>query len=430
MYILLVGLNHKTAPLTIRERCAISRTRMTEVYQSFRDNTPLESLVILSTCNRTEMIAVSPTREDGMDSLRELFLAQTSGDDGEIRPHLYEMRCYDAVSHMFKVASGLDSMVIGETQILGQLKDAYAMAKEAGAAGRVMHQLMQKTIAAAKKVHTVTAINDHPVSVSYNAVECARNHCGSLKDRQVLVVGAGKTGQLTARYLKDEGVRAIFVSNRSADVARGLAKELGGEAVRFDGVNELMKEVDVVISCTGAARVVIGGEACIAALKARNGKPLCIIDIAVPRDVDPACGAVEGVELWDMDRLQAQIDAGNEQRAAAAQAGNAILELEIEAFERWTQTLHLTPVIAALKALGEEVRTREYNRAMNRLSETELDERQMRVISDMGSAIVNQMLREPVENLQTYVSRGEGDEYARQIKRVFSLKVPMGADVS
>lgn len=428
MYILLVGLNHKTAPLTIRERCAISRTRMTEVYGSFRAHTPLKSLVILSTCNRTEMIAVSPTREEGMDSLRELFLAQTIGDRDDIRPHLYEMRCYDAVSHLFKVASGLDSMVIGETQILGQLKDAYAQAKEAGAVGRVMHQLMQKTIAAAKKVHTVTAINDNPTSVSYIAVECARNLCGGLKGRQVLVVGAGKTGQLTARYLKDEGVRAVFVSNRSADVARTLAEALDGEAVRFDRVNEMLKEVDVVISCTGASHVVIGGDACMKALEAREGRPLCIIDIAVPRDVDPACGKVEGVELWDMDRLQAQIDICNEKRAAAAQAGNEILELEIEAFERWTQTLHLTPVIAALKALGEEVRTREYNRALNRLSETKLDERQMRVISDMGCAIVNQMLREPVENLQTYVSRGEGDEYAQQLGRVFSLKVPVGAD--
>ena len=428
MYILLVGLNHKTAPLAIRERCAVSKSRAEEMYRTFREGTALDSLVILSTCNRTEMIAVSPRREEGMESLRNIFLEHASGNREDILPYLYEKDCYEAVSHLFYVASGLDSMVLGETQILGQLKDSYAQAKEAGAAGRVMHQLMQKTFAAAKKVHTLTAINDNPTSVSYVAVECAKKLCGTLKDKCVLVVGAGKTGQLTARYLKEEGVHAIFVSNRSAEVAGELAKELKGEAVGFDRVNEMMGKVDVVISCTGACHTVIGGEESLRILKERNGRPVCIIDIAVPRDVDPACGEVEGVELWDMDRLQAAIACCNEKRAAAAEDGAAILEEEIEAFEQWTATLHLTPVIAALKAMGEEVRTREYQRAMNRLSEHGLNNQQMRVIAEMGQAIVNQMLRDPVENLQTYAKRGEADDYAMQVQRVFSLNIPAYMD--
>ena len=424
MHILLVGLNYKTAPLMIRERCAVSKSCAREIYSSFRDHAPLHSLVILSTCNRTEMIAVSPHRDEGLESLKEIFLKNASGDRRDILPYLYEKTCYDAVSHLFHVASGLDSMVMGETQILGQIKDSYAQAKEAGAVDRVMHQLMQKTFAAAKKVHTATGINDHPTSVSYVAVECAKKICGSLKDKCVLVVGAGKTGQLTARYLKDEGVHSIFVSNRSAEVANALAEELNGEAIGFDRIPEKIGEADVIISCTGACHMVIRGEETIAALKARNKKPLCIIDIAVPRDVDPLCGTVEGVELWDMDRLQAAIASCNEKRAEAANAGVKILEEEIEAFERWTATMHLTPVIAALKAMGEEVRTREYQRAMNRLSEYGLCKQQMRVIAEMGQAIVNQMLRDPVENLQTYAKLGEADDYAQQIQNVFSLEIP------
>lgn len=430
MFILLVGVNYKTAPLKIRERCAVSRGCADEIYSTFQEHGSLNSLVILSTCNRTEMIAVSPHREAGMESLRELFLGSACGDREEILPYLYEKSCYDAVAHLFHVASGLDSMVLGETQILGQLKDCYAHAREAGAVDRVMHQLMQKAFAAAKKVHTATAINDNPTSVSYVAVECAKKSCGSLKDKCVLVIGAGKTGQLTANYLKEEGVHTIFVSNRSAEAAKALAEELNGEAIGFDIVTEKIKEADVVISCTGACHMVIHGEEAISALKARNKKPLCIIDIAVPRDVDPACGDIEGVELWDMDRLQAQIASCNEKRAEAASAGEKILKEEVEAFEQWTATVHLTPVIAALKAMGEEVRTREYQRAMNRLSEYGMCNQQMRVIAEMGQAIVNQMLRDPVENLQAYARRGEADDYAQQIQKVFSLEVPILSEYS
>ena len=423
MYIILVGLNHKSAPLSIREKVAVSERQKETLYTTFRTYTDLKSLVILSTCNRTEMYAVTRNVEEGMSQLREIFLAQAACERDEIIPHLYEMVCYDAVAHLFRVSCGLDSMVLGETQILGQLKTAYQKATEYGAGEMVMHQLMQRTFSAAKKVHTVTAINDNPTSVSYIAVERAKKHCGGLNGKKVLVIGAGKAGQLTARYLKEEGVQAVFVSNRSASVAKELACELGGEAILFDRMPALLKAVDVVISCTGANHTVIHGKECMDALRARKGAPIVMIDIAVPRDIDPACGDVKGVALWDMDSLESTAADYALERRACAEKAEAILDEEIAAFRQWTDNLHITPVIAALKKRGEEVRAREVQRAINRMADEGFTSRQERVISEMARAIVNQMLRHPVENLKQFHAQGEGETYATHIRNIFSLEV-------
>ena len=423
MYIVLVGLNHKTAPLSVREKISVTGRQKETVYQTFRTDTSLKSLMVLSTCNRTEACAVTTDPETGAGELREIFFSLASCDREEIMPYLYEMNCYAAVSHLFHVASGLDSMVLGETQILGQLKSAYQEAVDCGAVDSVMHQLMQKTFSAAKKVHTLTAINDNPSSVSYIAVERAKKHCGTLQGKQVLVTGAGKAGQLTARYLKGEGVKAVFVSNRSAEVAQTLAKELGGKAVPFEDMPSYLTEVDVVISCTGACHAVIHGDRCLQALKARNGKPVIMIDIAVPRDIDPALGAVPGVALCDMDDIQKTAAAHAQDRQLCAQKAEDILTGEIEAFRAWSDALHITPVIAALKQHGEEVRKRELKRALNRMSQECLTSQQERVISEMARAIVNQMLRQPVENLRMYHANGEGEAYATHVRNIFSLDV-------
>ena len=421
MYIVLVGLNHKSAPLSVREKISVTERQKETLYRTFRAYTSLKSLVVFSTCNRTEACAVTTDPETGARELEDIFLSLASCDREEIRPYLYNMECYAAVSHLFHVASGLDSMVLGETQILGQMKTAYQHASACGAADSVMHQLMQKTFSAAKKVHTLTAINDNPSSVSYIAIERAKKHCGTLQGKKVLVTGAGKAGQLTARYLKGEGVKAVFVSNRSAEVARELAKELDGKAVPFEDLPSYLREVDVVISCTGACHTVIHGEECLAALRAREGKPVIMIDIAVPRDIDPALGEVPGVALCDMDDLQKTVVAYAAERSVCAGKAEQILAEEIEAFRNWSDALRITPVIAALKRHGEEVRKRELKRAINRMSQEGISAQQERVISEMARAIVNQMLRQPVENLRMYHANGEGEAYATHVRNIFSL---------
>lgn len=424
MYILVVGLNHKTAPVAVREKFAFSPSGKETFYASFREEAAMESAAVLSTCNRTELYAVARDKEKGKQELYALLERHTGQKMENIRPFLYEKECEEAVLHLYRVSAGLDSQILGETQILGQLKQAYTEARAHQASGRVMNQLMQKAFAVGKKVRTATAIDQHPVSVSYVAVEQAKKQLGSLANKQVLVVGAGEAGQLIARYLKEEGVQAIFISNRSAETAEKLAQDLNGTAVRFDALTQYLAAVDLVISCTGASHFVIHGEECRNALINRQGKPLLFIDIAVPRDVDPAFSEIPGVSLFDMDTLETEIFSQQAQRKEAAQQGEAIIQEEIDAFRSWSASLHLAPVIAALKKKGEAIRTQEVQRAINRLGESSVGEREKRILSEMAQAIVNQLLRQPVETLKAMAEAGHGEEYAAGAKRLFGLELP------
>jgi len=421
MYILVVGLNHKTAPVAVRETFSFSENQKKALYRSFRETCALENLMILSTCNRTELYAVTRDLPKGEAELYACFLRQGGHRKEDVQPFLYCKACDEAVLHLYRVASGLDSMIVGETQILGQLKGAYAEAKAQGASGRVMNQLMQKAFAVGKKVRSITKIDQHPVSVSYVAVEQARRQSGGLAGKKVLVVGAGEAGQLAARYLKEDGVQAIFVSNRSETVAQRLAQELEGVAVRFDALPQYLAQVDIIISCTGANHWVIHGPACREALVSRGGRPLWIVDIAVPRDVDPVLREIEGVTLWDMDGLQKVILESEKERQAAARMAETLVQEEMQAFRAWSAALHVTPVIAALKAGGQEVLDRELTRALNRLGRENLTEREQRVMTEMGQAIVNQLLRAPVEGLKRLAEEGQGETYAAALRRLWNL---------
>ena len=332
MDIFLVGLNHKTAPLSVREKFSFTEKRREALYRSFREKTGLESVVVLSTCNRTELYGASYNGENAIDDLVCLLTEQARECADEVRPYLYLKSEDEALSHLFSVSSGLDSMLLGETQILGQLKDAYLEAGKAGAVDGITHMMMQSALSCGKKVRSRTRIDQHPISVSYMAVERAKNICGGLEGKKALVVGAGSAGKLAAGYLKEEGVSAVVVSNRSPHIAKMLAENVGGEAVSFDELAGALKEVDVVISCTGASHLVIHGQECEDALRSRNGRPVTMIDIAVPRDIDPALGDIAGVTLFDMDAMQRAVDGSLKAREQAADEGAMIVDEEVDTF--------------------------------------------------------------------------------------------------
>lgn len=420
MYILLTGLSHHTAPVEIRECFAFNPLEIERAYNELKANDTLEGIVILSTCNRTEIYATAREIEPGQQALKKFLMEFSQLPAQELNSYLYQCNCFDAIEHLFRVSSGLDSMVLGETQIIGQVKESYELARKFAASDSVLNHLFQKALYVGKKVRSDTAIDQHPVSISYTAVELARKVLGPLHDKSVLIVGAGEMGELTARYLIDRGVHSVIVSNRSYDKACEMAEILQGRAVRFDVLADELFKADIVISCTAASHYVIRGERCRDILQSRKGKPILMIDIAVPRDIDPSLQDIEGVHIFDIDSLQDVVDESYEQRRAAAEMAEGIIDYELEEFNRWLATLYVVPIIAGLKSFGEDVKQRELQRAFNRLGR--VSDREQTVITEMASAIVNQLLRGPVENLKELALTSQGHKYAELSKNLFNLE--------
>jgi glutamyl-tRNA reductase len=302
MDIVCVGINHHTAPVEVRERFAVSEGKLGEESVRIRELEGIEEGVVLSTCNRTEYYAAAEDCRTAREQLRRFL--QTDAGDQLHAEHLYEIERAEAARHLCRVVSGLDSMVLGETEIFGQVKKAYQTALESGSTSRTLNKLFQKAFGVGKKVRTHTGIQEGQTSVGSVAVDLAEKIFGHLRDSRVMVIGAGEMSRTTAQSLLSRGARSIFVTNRSFDRAEELAKELGGQAVRFDDWEGVLKEVDVVISSTGAPHAVMDRSHVEAVRRKRRYRPLFLIDIAVPRDIDPAVGEIEEVYLYDIDALQ------------------------------------------------------------------------------------------------------------------------------
>ncbi|NLU49677.1 MAG: glutamyl-tRNA reductase [Syntrophomonadaceae bacterium] len=421
MYILLTGLNHRTAPVEIREKLAFNDPVPAEVYADLTRHEELHGVIIISTCNRTEVYATVKDIEQGTAVLED-FMARHSGlEVDDLRQYLYQPNCYEAIGHLFRVAAGLDSMILGETQILGQVKDAYVRAVEVGASDGVLNTLFQKALHAGKRVRTETGLDRHAVSISYAAVELARNIFGSLQGKTVLVIGAGEMSELTARYLVDNGVATVMVSNRSYNRALCLAERINGHAIHFHELHDWLPQADIVISATAASHYVVRFEAVEEILRQRQGRKLFMIDIAVPRDIDPRVGSIEGVYLYDIDDLQNVVDANLLARKKAARQAETILEEELEEFNRWLSTLYVIPVIKALKQRGEIIKQAELTRAFNRLGN--VSPRQEKIITALANSIVNQLLHFPVINLKEMGLTNQGHLYAEVAKNLFALEI-------
>ncbi|MDI6906792.1 MAG: glutamyl-tRNA reductase [Thermoanaerobacterales bacterium] len=421
-----VGLNHRTAPVAVRERLAFPEHRLREVLRTLIAYDGVDSCVIISTCNRTEIYA-AVTEETRVDGVWR-FLAGCCGQSvEEMRRYAYEKFMGEAIEHLFRVAAGLDSMVLGETQILGQVKTAYQIAQEAGTVNGLLNLVFQQALAVGKRVRAETGIDRNPVSISYAAVELARQVLGSLDGRTVLIVGAGEMSELTVKHLLANGVSGVIVSNRSYDRAQLLAAQFGGRAVHFDELYQWMETADIVISATAAAHYVIKPEPMAAVMRRRDARPIFMIDIAVPRDIDPEVGHLPGVSLYDIDSLQSVVDANLAERRRAAAAAEAIIDHELTEFIRSLEVRYVVPTVTALKRRGEDIKQRELHKALNRLGD--LTDHEVKVISTLANSIVNQLLHEPITRLKAYALTNEGAAYADALQKLFDLE-PEGDEVN
>jgi glutamyl-tRNA reductase len=395
MTIALLGVNHKTAPLDLRERIAISREALPDVTRALAAMPGITECMILSTCNRVEVLAAV----DSPDADLKEFLCKHFGlEPGLLAQHVYEHHDQQAVRHLFRVASSLDSMVVGEPQILGQVKDAFASAREAGTVGGQLEYLLQSAFSTAKKVRTETEIGSSSVSIASVAVELARKIFGSLHGRTVFLVGAGKMSELAARHLVQQGAGTILVTNRTLERAERMAAPFNGRVVPFSQIHDVAPEADIVITSTGAPNHLFRKEHGHAFLHKRKNRPMFFIDIAVPRDVDPAMNNIDGLFVYDVDDLQQVAASHLEERSREAAEAEALVAAEVERFHQRQRTVNVAPAIVALQRQAEDLRVSEMRRIQARLGS--LSAEQMAAVEALTRGLVNKFLHPPMQALK------------------------------
>ena len=418
--LLALGASHKTAPLSLRERLALPEGRAAAVLAELVEHPAIHEAVAVSTCNRTELHLVAADPVAAETEALSVLARQAEIRPTELLGHLYSLRGREAVRHLFSVAAGLDSMIVGEAEVQGQVKRAYELALVEGATGPVSNRLFRDALAAGKRVRTETGVGRSRVSVSSVAVELAARMLGDLQSRRVLVIGAGENGELTARALRERGVHTVFVANRRYDRAIGLAQRFGGAAVRFEDMPAELADTDIVVSSTASPHVIVDREDLELTMAERPGRPLVMIDIAVPRDIDPAARDLPGVALFDMDNLQQAVARNRGGREAEASRGEAIVEEEVEAFDSWLASLDVVPTIAALRERGEEVVEqvlREHESRWEAL--TPADRERLRT---MARAVVNRLLHEPTLRLKGAAGAQCSHLHVHALRELFGLE--------
>ena len=416
MQLALVGLSHKTAPVEIRERLAFSNDALRSALTSLVDRRRVNEAMILSTCNRVEVVAESPDDRLIRDFICEFH--QISHDS--VSTHLYSYRNVEAIRHVFRVTASLDSMVIGEPQILGQVKEAFRIAMDAGTVGMHLSALMNRAFAVAKKVRSETGISQSAVSVSYAAVELARKIFGDLSGKTVMIIGASKMGELAAKHLRRAGASSVLVTNRTFERPVELAKVFEGAAVPFEHFTDHMTGADIVITSTGAPHFIIGRNLAEQVIHRRKNKPIFFIDIAVPRDIDPAVNQIDNAFLYDIDDLQQVIDANLKERFKEAMRAEQIVDDEVEAFCLKMQTRDVVPTIVQLRDSLEKVRRDEIER--NRRHLKDLSPEQQAAVDQITKSIVNKILHPPIEQLKQMAHDPQGADLADLIRKIFNVK--------
>jgi len=419
MNIIVVGLSHKTAPVEIREKVAFAPTAMAEPLRQMLALPAISEAVIVSTCNRVELYAVSRYPDAAVLELKQ-FLAgfhQLQLDD--LDDHLYSFEGQDAIRHVMRVSASLDSMVIGEPQILGQIKTAYGYASEHKSSGLILNRFLHKAFSVAKRVRTETEIASSAVSVSFAAVELARKIFDTLENKVVMLIGAGEMCELAAKHFMNNGISKVLVTNRTFARAEKLAEEFDGTAVSFDNFREQLHRVDIVLSSTGAPDYVLSADKMKEVIKARRHKPMFLIDIAVPRDIDPLANRIDGVYLYDVDDLQGVVQANLKGREKEAAKAEKIIEEEIIQFQRWLSTLEVKPTIVALRQQMEEIRQAELQKALSSLGG--LNDKERKAVEAMASAIVNKILHQPTNILKKSQDGSDGDLYIDAVRTLFAL---------
>jgi glutamyl-tRNA reductase len=426
MNIVLVGMNHRTAPVTLRERLAFDQSRIGDALTSLVDHETIEEGLIVSTCNRVELVAsAAGDPQKGIERLCG-FLSNFHGlAPCQLDGHLYRYTDYDAIKHVFRVASSLDSMVVGEAQILGQVKEAYQHAVRAGTVGRMLSQLMDRAIKVARRVRNETAICLNPVSIGSVAVDLVLKVFGDLKGKTVMLLGAGEMAELTARNLLQSGANQLIVVNRTAEKAEAIARKLAADAafaaraVGFDALNDLLHSVDIVICSTGANDYVVRRDQVKRALKSRKRGPIFFTDISVPRNIDPAISDLDNAFVFNIDDLESAAAANLRERQQEAQKAEAIIEAEVEHFIGHMRSLDIGASVVELKRLLSDMATAELKRNRKRLALTPEQEAAIKQV--LIPALVNKLSHPIIVHLRTAARSGERSALLDELRKMFRI---------
>ena len=420
MKLLLTGLNHRTAPVEVRERIAFEEDGLPAALASLRKCPGLLEGMILSTCNRVEIAATLDDEADGNCAV-ETFLAESrSVERAWVAPYLYRHDGSDAIRHLFRVASSLDSMMVGEPQILGQLKSAYAVAKEQGALSGFLDLVMTRAFNVAKRVRSETDIGESAVSISYAAVELARDIFGSLEGKRVLVVGAGKMAESALRHLRRAGVSEILIANRTRDRAEALATEFSGRVIDYRSLLDALPEVDILLTSSGATHYILTRDQMRAVISRRKNRPMFLIDIAVPRNIEPDVNKLDNVFLYDIDDLDKTVQSNIDGRNATAIEAEEIIREEVERMMQRLKTREVAPTIVSLQEQLESVRMGEIARMRARLGP--MTPQQEEAIDAITRGIVNKIAHGPITELRRTASHPEHAHLSDLIRRLFRLE--------
>ena len=422
MSIILIGVNHKTAPVEIRERLAFSDAACMDGLRQLVDGEVVREGLIVSTCNRVEILSATTAEqiESSAGRLTQFLDASANLPAGFLSNHLYRHTDEEAVRHLFRVASSLDSMVVGEPQVLGQVRRAYSVAVEAGTAGRILNRLVHHTFRVAKRVRNETGIAANAVSISYMAVELGKKIFGALKGCKVLLIGAGEMAELSARHLVNAGASRVLIANRTEETARQMAEEFGAETVPFDRLDQGLAEADVVICSTGAPTYVVTGAQARRALGRRRNRPTCFIDISVPRNIDPAVGKVPNCFLFDIDDLESVITSNIREREREAERAELIVQSEVMQFQQTLRLMDIGPTIGAMREKFQEVARAEMARQRKRLGV--LTKEQEAAIEALLVSTVNKISHPMLNQMRRFYETSETDASAPQPDDSFDLE--------
>ena len=416
MGLIAVGVNHKTAPVTIRERVSFAPERLTEALNDLTSSSIVSEAAILSTCNRTELVCCADELESNV--IIDWFERYHKLDADEVRPYIYVHPDQMAVRHVLRVASGLDSLVLGEPQILGQIKDAYSKAREAGTIGKFLSKLFQHTFSVAKQVRTDTAIGSSPVSVAFAAVSLAKQIFSDFEQQTALLIGAGETIELAARHLAASGIGRIIIANRTVEKAHTLAQEFNGYAIALNEIPAHLAEADIVISSTASPLPILGKGATESALKKRKHRPMLMIDIAVPRDIESEVGKLEDVYLYTVDDLQEIIDEGLKSRQEAARQAEEIIDTQVSHFMGWIRSLNAVTTIQQYRQQADVIREAELQKAIRRLNAGDDPEQ---VLQKLAHGLTNKLTHAPSAQMRQAGFEGR-DALLDAARELFQLK--------
>jgi glutamyl-tRNA reductase len=417
--IVIVGLNHRTAPVEIRERLAFPAETVGHALRGLVEREGIAEGVILSTCNRVEVCVLAGESYKGTAAVKEFLASYHAIPMKELNGYLYHHEGVEAIKHLFRVSSSLDSMVLGEPQILGQVKDAYGYASEFRSIGPILDKFFSKSFSVAKRVRTETKVASSAVSVSYAAVELAKKIFGTLKDKTVMLIGAGEMCELAARHLLTAGVKGIMVTNRTFERAVKLAEEFDGRPVRFEELLSHLKTADIVLSSTGAPHFILKRQDVEEVIRIRKNRPMFFIDMAVPRDIDPDANQIDNVYVYDIDDLNNVIETNLEERQREAQRAEEIVAAEVQGFFRWLEAQQVTPTIVMLRKKFEEVKDAEVAKAIAMLGPE--DQKTRKVVEALASAILNKVLHPPIAAMKKDVEGRDLTELVATIRELFDL---------